>query len=244
MSPFKKLRKERRGEYRVDMSGQGRLVLGSASGPVEATILDVSAHGCGARVGATDASAIKLGESLPLRVRIGNDDGPQLFLRGRVRTKEAEGRGAVRLGVQFEDIDRLFPQLREEQWRYFNRRSAFRVPPTDPADEPVVARVRAAGSQVDVQLPILNLSDAGIAFDASVEPDALAPGSAAHAEFELPGRDRGFELALHCVHRTPRASAVRLGLRLEEQATPDVDSQRDAIADWVVERQRAILARV
>lgn len=242
MLPFRKQDKEKRREYRVDTAGKGAIHLRTEDGPVVAEILDISAHGCGARVAESKAGSLVTGASLSIQVRL--DEGPQkLFLKGRIRNVVATQDGRVRIGIEFEEAGRLIPQLRAEQWRFFNRRSAYRVPPKDLTLEPMRVQLTGRGDAPSMTLALLDLSECGVATLLPVRSERVEPGMRFTGRVELENDSGALEVALVVVHRTARPDGARLGMEIEEVGDVLVNAEQQAIGEWVVERQRQLLAR-
>ena len=122
---------ENRTTYRVAINdGQGTLWVGLKSGPAKSRLDDASSRGCGFTLSAEEAVGLEEGGELVLRIKIGDERAPQLFIRSEIRALRPDG-DVVHVGALFKDCDRLYQQLDVSQWRYFNRRGAFRVPPAN-----------------------------------------------------------------------------------------------------------------
>lgn len=238
-------KKNARSEYRVTAKAQARVVFRTEAGPVEAMILDISAHGCGVKASADLTASIEVGDNLPLRIVLGEEDAAKpLFLRGSVRSIDRETRGETRLGLKFKEVERLFPQLREDQWRYFNRRAAFRVEPVDPGQEQLLLRFTGKQLKGTRSLPVLDVAEQGFGVLVDQSEPGFDPVSTVRARFELPGRKGTIDVGLVVAHRTdiPDGTA-RVGLLVDDDETRQAESTRESIGDWVVERQREIMAR-
>ncbi|MEO0663688.1 MAG: PilZ domain-containing protein [Planctomycetota bacterium] len=241
---FNRSKKNARSEYRVQVRQGLYVVLRTKGGPVEAVIADISAHGCGVVGPSADLKELTQGSDVPLRIVLGEGEGRPLFLRGTVRRVEAEGRGKTRLGISFEDVERLFPQLEKDQWRYFNRRSAFRVGVTDPGSPDAEIRFTAKKLRGTLSLAAVNVSERGLGVRAPVGELDLAQGDAMRARFELPGRPGTLDIGLNVAHITEVPGGfVRIGFSIDEETTLRASAVCESISDWAVARQREILER-
>ncbi|MEM9381600.1 MAG: PilZ domain-containing protein [Planctomycetota bacterium] len=241
---FRKHRTDRRGAYRVETTrDEGRLWIGLSSGRAEAVLEDISARGLACTVAGGDVDRMREGDSVPLLVRIGGKAAGKLRMRGTIRSVQRLDAELARIGVEFEDVERVFPQLEADQWRYFNRRSAFRVPPLDAEGRPVEAEFSVAGVRDAVRLPLFDLSSSGIglSFKPADAPDLPREGLV-RVRFVLEGVERTFDLMVRFVHRTAVGDRVRVGLRIDVEATADGERQCEEIADYVIGAQRQQLA--
>ncbi|MEL6712301.1 MAG: PilZ domain-containing protein [Planctomycetota bacterium] len=237
-------KKNARSEYRVQVRQGLYVVLRTKGGPVEAVISDISAHGCGVVGPAASLKELSEGSDVPLRIVLGEGEGRPLFLRGTVRRVDSEGRGKTRLGISFEDVERLFPQLEKDQWRYFNRRSAFRVGVTDPGSPDVDIRFTGKKLRGTLSLPAIDISERGLGVRAPVGELEIGAEDALRARFELPGRPGTLDIGLNVAHVTEVPGGIeRVGLVVDEETTLRASAVYESISDWAVARQREILER-
>ncbi|MEM6567728.1 MAG: PilZ domain-containing protein [Planctomycetota bacterium] len=241
---FRKHRSDRRGAYRVQTTrDEGRLWIGLSSGRAEAVLEDISARGLACTVAGPDVDRVFEGDSVPLLVRIGGATAGKLRMRGTVRSIQRLEGGVARLGMEFEDVERVFPQLQADQWRYFNRRSAFRVPPLDADGKPVDADFTFGGQKDAIRVPLFDLSSSGIGLSFKpAEALDLPREGLVRVRFSLQGVERTFDLMVRFVHRTTVGDRVRIGLHIDVDATPDGERQCEEIADYVIDAQRQQLA--
>lgn len=233
---------DKRTAYRVRAApGDSDITLGLASGPLAARLADVSALGCSFIVPESHARELQPDTELVLRMRIGGPRMPKLFLRGVVRSQIEES-GGLRVGVQFVDTDRLYNQLREPQWRFFNRRQAFRVPPADERGRPVRAKFELPGEHAPRSVQLHDLSSTGLAISIRPVDDFEVPtDEPIYATFSLPGVPRSLELTVRFVHRRHIEGRIRVGFRIDMIGTLQAEEQCEMILRYVLERQRQIL---
>ncbi len=246
MSLFRKKKGERRSAYRVGATASdGKLWLGLPSGPAEATLHDVNARGCGCQLPTDVGKAIREGDSLKVRIAIGGAGVPQLYLRAIVRSIQKKEKGYLYFGLEFQDVERVFTQLRDHQWRYFNRRAAFRVAPLRSDGEREVARFIIPGSKTTHNFPLHDLSATGLSLSLRrTEPVEFPENTNIQVKFQLDGHATPFDLRVRLVHRTNMEGRLRIGFHIDVEATPLSEEQCDSIADYVIERQRLALATV
>ncbi|MEM8713797.1 MAG: PilZ domain-containing protein, partial [Planctomycetota bacterium] len=128
---------ENRATYRVQIDeAQATLWVGLKSGPTKAILEDLSSRGCGFLLQTDEAKGLEEGSDLVLRMKVGGPKAPQLFIRAEVRSTRTLD-GLVQFGAVFKDPQRLYQQLNEPQWRFFNRRGAFRVAPANHRGDPL-----------------------------------------------------------------------------------------------------------
>lgn len=245
MALFRKNKSELRSTYRVAPSSiDGKLWLNLPSGAVEARLVDLSAGGCGCELAADVGASLHVGDSLKLQIVIGGAGASKLYLRAIVRSTSKSDKQTVRLGMSFEGMERVFLQLRDHQWRYFNRRSAFRMGPIRSDGERENVRFSVPGRSELLVLPIHDLSANGLSV-------MLRPGESSEfpeyepiqAQFDLEAAGAmSFDLVVRVVHQTPVDGRIRVGFVIDEDGTPRSEEQCDGVANYVIERQRLALA--
>ena len=233
---------DQRSAYRVRAApGDSDITLGLASGPVAARLADVSARGCSFILPARHATELEPGTEIVLRMRIGGSNMPQLFIRAAVRSRFEESDG-LRVGVQFVDSERLYNQLREPQWRFFNRRQAFRVPPADERGRPVRAKFELPGEETPRSVQLHDLSSTGLSISIRPVDDFTLPtDEPIYATFALPGVPRKLDLFVRFVHRRHIEGRIRVGFKIDMIGTVQAEEQCELILRYVLERQRQIL---
>lgn len=234
-----------RATYRVaaNAGSETQLWVGLRAGPVLAELDDVSSRGCGFWLTEEQAAELSEGSQLVIRILIGGPTMPQLFIKGSVRgLRPVDGR--VRVGVAFDDPERLYTQLQEPQWRYFNRRGAFRVPPADERGRPLRARFQVPGQEEVRSFALHDLSSSGLSISLRPPNDATFPKHIpVSVEFLLPGALAPTELWVMFVHRTVIDGRTRIGFRIDEQRTEDCEETCEQILRYVLERQQQLLSK-
>lgn len=235
---------EKRSAYRVSTSSsEAEIFIATQSGPLAAKLDDLSAQGCGFVV--VPQGGIELAEEaeLTLRILVGGPMMPQLFVRATIRSvRKTEEDGEVRCGVRFLDTERLYSQLRLPQWRYFNRRQAFRVPPADERGRPLRGRFLIPGQSEPRSIQLHDLSSSGLATDLKPKDDITFPKALpVKVLFNLPGTEDEFELCVTFVHRTTVDGRIRTGFRIDAARTEGFEEQSERILRYVLERQRQLL---
>lgn len=233
---------ENRSTYRVPIQdGQGTLWVGLKSGPVKVRLDDVSSRGLGFTLSAADAEGLKEGDELILRIKIGDDQSPQLFIRSQIRGIREED-GASHIGAFFKDHDRLYQQLTPSQWRFLNRRGAFRVPPADHRGDPLYATFHGSDPDESSRHVVNDLSSSGLAIRLSGRDEYNFPSNmGVQAQFELPGAPDPFDLRLNLVHRSFVAGVERIGFAIDMERTRRAEDQTEAIVRYVMGRQSELL---
>lgn len=233
---------ENRSTYRVALDGsQGTLWVGLKSGPARVILDDVSSRGCGFTLDAETGASLAEGGELVLRMKVGDKTSPQLFIRSEIRSCR-EDNGVVHVGVLFKDCDRLYQQLDVSQWRFFNRRGAFRVPPVNHRGEPLRASFYDEGAEQPLRYTVHDLSSSGLSIRLSIATDyILSESKCVRVTFELPGIDEAFDLQVRFVHRTFVEGIERIGFIFDTREGNDGEAQSEALLRYVLERQSALL---
>jgi len=181
-------------------------------------------------------------QDIVLRFLVGGPGMPQLFVKGVVRGLREVSEG-TRIGVQFSDVERLYTQLKEPQWRFFNRRQAFRVPPADSRGRPLRAQFHLPAATEPRSVPIHDLSSSGLSVWLAPMNDVAFPKHLpVRVTFSLPGDEGGFDLRVAFVHRTKLDGKFRVGFCIDMGRTMDAEGQAERILKYVLERQRQLLA--
>lgn len=238
-----------RSTYRVGaQGGASEIFVGLANGPVKAELGDVSSRGCGFTLPLEYEPELTEGLEFVVRMLVGGECMPQLFIRAIVRSVRTVEEG-VRVGAQFVDTERLYTQLREPQWRFFNRREAFRVSPADPRGRPLRARFHIPGQPEPRSLALYDLSSTGLSVSLRPPNDLSVPKHIPiRVAFAIPEvtkpelGDRKIDLYIRFVHRTSIEGRTRIGFRIDAQNTPELEFQSESILRYVLERQRQLLA--
>lgn len=234
---------DQRTTYRVRAAGdESEVFVALRSGPVKAHLDDLSARGCGVVV-ETDVEGLPdENGDIVLRLLVGGSGMSQLFVKGTVKgIREVEN--GVRLGIQFSDVERLYAQLKEPQWRFFNRRQAFRVPPADSRGRPLRAHFHLPGAEQPRSIPVHDLSSTGLSVWLAPKNDVPFPKHLpVRVTFRLPSNPGEFDLRVLFVHRTRVEGKQRVGFRIDTERTADADGQAEKILRYVLERQRQLLA--
>ncbi len=234
---------DQRSTYRVRSAGDdSEVFVAFKSGPVKAVLDDLSARGCGVIVGPESGATLSVDDEIVLRLLVGGKGMPQLFVKGVVKGLRDVPEG-VRIGVQFSDTERLYTQLKEPQWRFFNRRQAFRVPPADARGRPLRAHFHLPGADEARSVPVHDLSSSGLSVWLAPKNDVAFPKRLPmRVAFNLPGDGEAFDLRVAFVHRTKVEGKFRVGFRIDMERTLNADSQAERILRYVLERQRQLLA--
>lgn len=235
---------ENRSSYRVPVGeAHGTLWVGLKSGPAMVRLDDVSSRGCGLTLTAEEATGVEEGSELVLRMKVGDERAPQLFIRSEVRSLRTE-HGFVHIGVLFKEQDRLYAQLDPSQWRYFNRRGAFRVPPANHRGDPLRASFYDHGSREEVRFTINNLSSSGLAIElASGHEFDMSESECIRVNYELVGVPQPLDLHVRFVHRSFVDGVERIGFVYDMKATRDAEAQCETILRYVMERQSQLLRK-
>lgn len=233
-----------RAVYRVHAGGEGaRVWVGLKTGPAEAILEDVSSQGCGVFLTAEQAELVGDLEEFVLRLQIGGKTMSQLFVKGVIRSRRPSDDG-VRFGLEFLDPERLYTQLKEPQWRYFNRRRAFRVEPADSHGRPLRAKFFLPGAKEPRSLALHDLSSTGLSVALRPNVEVRFPEqSAIRVVFTLPSDMADVDLRVRFVHSTPRGGRRRVGFEVIENETPDIEETQERVLKYVLDRQRQLLTR-
>jgi len=233
---------ENRTTYRVKIGeDQATLWIGLRSGPVKATLEDLSSRGCGFLLPKDEVEGIEAGSEVVLRMKVGGGKTPQLFIRAEVRARQEVGELA-QFGVVFKDADRLYQQLTVEQWRIFNRRGAFRVPPANHRGEPLRASFSDADSEAPKRFTVNDLSSSGLSIRLTPGRDfELSETQPVRVEFELPNGFGAFSFSARFVHRSFVKGIERIGMVFDKAATESFEAQSESLPRYVLERQSELL---
>ncbi|MEM9381897.1 MAG: PilZ domain-containing protein [Planctomycetota bacterium] len=236
---------DQRAAYRVQATGEdARLWVGISSGPMEAQLEDISARGCGFILPQEAAEGLAVGDELVLRLLVGGAGMKQLFVRAALRNRIEQDEGGPRFGAEFLDPERLYTQLKEPQWLYFNRRGAFRVPPADARGRPLRARFHLPGRAAPRSIALHDLSSSGLSVALRPENDVTFPRERSiRVTFTLPVDAVEVELAVRFVHSTMVQGRRRVGFRIDQERTKDVEVQTETLLRYVLERQRQLLSQ-
>lgn len=235
---------DQRSTYRVQAGGEdARLRVGLPSGPVEAELNDISSRGGGFSLPASTADEIEKGAEIILRLEVGGPAMPQLFIRAIVRNKIVD-QECVRVGVEFVDPDRLYAQLKEPQWLFFNRRRAFRVRPTDAHGRPLRAKFSLPERSKPRSIALYDLSSTGLSVDLRPENRVEFPAdSPIRVTFMVPLDGVEADLRVLLVHRTSIQGRKRVGFHIDIENTPDAESQAETILRYVLDQQQKLISR-
>lgn len=233
---------DQRSTYRVQAVGDDTLLwVGLPDGPAQATVYDISARGCGFLLEPEQAEALEDDAEVVLRLVVGGKTMPQLFVKAKVRNRVPSD-DKVRIGVQFLDPERLYTQLTEEQWLFFNRRGAFRVPPLDERGRPLVAQFYLPGKRRPKALPVHDLSSSGMSVSLPASSDVeFSESRPMRVTFTVPGDGANVDMKVLFVHKTPIKGTRRVGFRFDPDSTPQFASQTETILRYVLERQRQLV---
>ena len=237
---------DQRAAYRVEATGEdAKLWVGLSTGPAEAQLEDISARGCGFTLPREAAEGLAVGNELVLRLLVGGAGMPQLFVRAILRNRiDQEDADATRFGAEFLDPDRLYTQLKEPQWLYFNRRGAFRVPPADDRGRPLRARFHLPGRKAPRSIALHDLSSSGLSVSLRPENDVAFPREGPiRVSFTLPVDAVEGALVVRFVHSTMIEGRRRVGFRIDPERTKDVEVQSETILRYVLDRQRHLLSK-
>lgn len=228
---------QEREAYRVRLErGPLRAFLVLDDVPQPAELIDLSSGGCALR--------------LPREARTGPAEGDPLTLRFDIHDRSLFGRAVVRyveedgihwrIGAQFVERERLWQQLDEDLWRFFNRRQAFRVRPAPAAQGPASVTVRWA--DVEREDVLHDVSTSGLSLRVSTKDDVVFPRhELVQAELRLPPNCEPFRLGLVFVHDTVVRGSRRVGFRFDPVGTPHLAREQERILQYVLARQRAVI---
>lgn len=234
---LRKADEQQREAYRVRLERatlRTSLVRGDSIQPVE--MLDMSAGGCAVR------AALDLGyevyPDLEVALRIVADNR-NLYTRAVVRSVNAE-EVTARIGLQFIERERLWAQLDERLWRFFNRRQAFRIVPA--RDENGPQRVTLRWGEIERVEVLHDLSTTGLSLRVSVKEEIVFPAEELiRAEFKLPLQGAPFRIGIVLAHDTLVRGSRRVGFRFDPDATPGLSHEQERILQYVLARQRLLL---
>lgn len=235
---------DQRSTYRVRAAGDEAILwVGLPTGPVEVPAYDISARGCSFVLSEEDAKKLEIDGDVVLRMRVGGEGTSMLFVRAVVKNHVPMEDEGVRVGVAFRDAERLYTQLDERQWNFFNRRAAFRVVPATADGGPVVASFYLPGKRRPRAIPIHDLSSSGMAVEIDADEEVeFSETRPMRVTFTLPLDGSELDMKVLFVHRTPRAGRRRVGFRFDPGSTPRFESQTETILRYVLERQRQLVS--
>ena len=178
-----------------------------------------------------------------MQLTIGGEGASKLFLRATIRSLIKPDRHTVRLGLSFDGMERVFLQLSGNQWRYFNRRSAFRMGPLRSDGVRETVEFEFPGRRQPLVLPIHDLSRSGLSVTLPAgEPNEFPKGQPIGAKFELEVASASFDLVVRVVHESTIDGRIRVGFATDLDQTLHAEEQCDSVAEYVIERQRIALA--
>ena len=220
--------KDRRNKYRVEPEAppfELKLVLPNMH-LLAGEILDVSADGTALSVPARKCPKVSLDDILTLQLTLPQTGG-SLLLEGRVRgVGEYERKRLVRL--QFTSPGSLLGALDNSLFRYFNRRSALRMPP--PEDERVAVTVSWPGGEAEGQ--IVDLSTTGMAVLFQDDP-GLEDDTSVTVEFRLPDCRHPIRLDGRMKYALEVSAAMRRGIQFDPEGSEDSLRMQGAIAGQI-----------
>lgn len=206
--------------------------------------VDLSISGVGTQLlmslgfAATSCPTLVVGEEVTLYLGLSEAERPlELSARVMNRTDEGELR---RYGFEFTDREQLECQLSPVLHRLFNRRHAYRIEP-DP-DSPIEVMLICASPTLQVRARLVDISTNGMAFDVPLDAEsALAAVDRLVACVGLPGGGQPPRLGILTRNRSLLGNQVRHGVEFDLKRTQDAQRQQDAVARYVMDRQRTLI---
>ncbi len=199
----------------------------------QAELIDLASGGAAIGVTAEVALGLRIGAEVSLRIEAGDQ---RVFARSLVRSV-GSGDVVIRVGLQFSERERVWAQLDERLWRYFNRRQGFRVGPGRDQRGPAVVTLRGPGTEFAGV--IHDLSTTGLSIRVSTKDDVrFTLGELFSAEFTLPIPGPPFRLGVVAMHESVVRGSRRVGFRFDPLATPGLEHEVERILQYVLERQR------
>ena len=237
---------DRREQYRVDV-GEGKelevSVRASGRPSFSGHALDLNVDGAGLRVLSLRfpqpaGPVLGVGEETELTLSFAALKR-ELVVSARVthRTDEEESR---RYGFQFTDRQQLEEQAWPALYRFFNRRATYRVEPA--SDCPVEVTLERTSGGMSVQVPLLDISAAGMGLRVPAEAEsAFAESDRIRVSTSLPGCRDALNLTAIIRSRRLAGAEVHYGLEFDWPGTENRQRQEDAVIDFVMKRQRAAI---
>jgi len=212
-------------------------LLSRGNDPAEAELLRVDEKGAELGFAASRAPALCLTTAVELRFSDGRS-GARIGVRARVRMrKDSEARRCY--GVVFLDHrvvrDELLPCLHGAG----ERRAACRVRPS--ASAPIQVVLEASTGKGRLAGRLIDISEEGLALQVRPEDeDAFVHAVQATASFRLPGPPAtAVKLAVDIGERRLVGTVAQFALRFAPDRSPAFEEHRDAIYEYVLERQRS-----
>jgi c-di-GMP-binding flagellar brake protein YcgR len=161
-------------------------------------------------------------------------------LRVNVRSRSPHGE-QVRYVLEFINPEHLQTRLPAKALADFNRRAAFRVAPD--SDAPIVAQVHRLMGNVRMELSVVSISATGVGCMAwRLEQQRLMTGDKVVLSFSIPDTSNVCSLAGIVRYAARQRGAVRFGIEFDGSQTQLFLRQQQAIARYVMEQQRKMLA--
>jgi len=235
---------DRRSNYRVDLEEKSSIevrILAEGGKSIVARVHTVSSGGIGVHLPSELASFLFVSQ----KVQVEFGGGPivkPLTVRAIVKHHLPE-KGLHRYGLEFVDRQSFDEELLNRALHgLFNRRGAYRVRPESGAKIPVLLQsqpqgVRGSGIMADISVTGIGLV---------VTPDVEAQFRGIDRfilSFRLPGILEAVTLDGILRYRTLDKDEVRCGLVFDPRRSDQFRRQEAAILEYVMRRQREILAR-
>jgi hypothetical protein len=229
--------RDKRKQYRV-RAAHGEALRASVTledeAPLEAVVVDTSAGGCRLLLPPGDAARLPVGTRAGIEfVREGGATPRTVPFEVR-NSGPDEATDGVLLGCAFLEVEDFLRSLNKDWWRFFNRRSALRVP-REPVD-PIVVRAVLEGYSGEPELENLSVGGACL----RLRPDVLEPvrvGGKGRLMFDLPEGFGALRLAVRVRHATAWSGAGLVGLEFDAEGSPDFNAQEEQISRWFVHWQ-------
>ena len=229
--------RDKRKAYRVRAAHGSSLsaeLLREGHDPEELVVVDTASGGCRLLVTKGDAKQFEEGATGTIRFR--REGGATARTVGfKVMNQEPDkNTDGILVGCAFEDVGDFLLSLNKDWWVFFNRRSSLRVP-REPA-APIRARSIVEGFSGETELENLSLGGCCLRLNASAAQQ-VRPSGKGRMVFTPDPEGETVRMAVRVVHITPRSSLWFVGVRFEEEQTPDFATQEELLTRWFVQWQ-------
>lgn len=229
-------RDDRRSNYRVGPEEQRRIEIALIDPPSDCVgeLLDVSIDGLSLRFPAEGDPGLQ--ENQRVRADLALTWLEEVITVDLLARYRVPMEGFFRYGFRFADARAFFDRLDPSLWRYFNRRSAFRVSPDE--HEPI--KVTADWQDRKTSGLLADVSTSGVAFsvpaDVQVDKGEQISVSFLFMESGSPVHFRGI-----VQYQKTVGDELRVGVDFVAEETSRFEAQQEDVAAYVMRRQREIL---
>lgn len=228
----------KRKTYRAESEPTGPLdmkILLAEAEFLEATIINISIGGVAAYLAASECPGLAARQIVTIRLQL-TETKRAVNLQGLVLSVSKKEDDKLFCRFKFTEPAEVSQQLDESFWQYLNRRQAFRV---SPASAEVVAvtfeSVDGAG-----QGRLIDISTSGLGLEVASEvAENLSQTEPMTLTFQLTGMPLRLRGTI-CYSKLSGGSR-KLGINFDKEKTPNYPKQEEAIAGYIMERQKQIL---